>query len=446
MSEKRLFLIVAIFFGLANIIASPPFQVPDEFNHVHRVMQIAGGGFFPVKQASAAGGFVSSQVLEIMRHYEQLPKRPENTITPGVIWNDLKNAQGAKTVPEKKIFLDFNNTAIHIPVAYLPQVIAYKAVAFLTGNFLVQYYLVRLLMLALYILVGCFCLAELPIAKKSFLIFLTLPMSLFIHASFSADYFLNLVYLLLAVMLTKNMLDPLAGSRERIWIAALVFCAGFLKAAYAPLMLALLLLWGKGEKRTANRKLFWIGGLLFIVSTVVAFWFTQRNYFKMLDFVDPVAQMSFITHHPGKFLLIWLKSAIVKFPFIPVGLTTQLGWLDVFIPWYIAFLSLAVFFYVTLSDGVRNILTSRARILYLAAALLCMLSVHLFLYLSWNPVGAEIISGMQGRYMFPAVGFVVLALAGLWRGRFYFAAAFALHIAVLVYSEVFMFYRYFRFS
>lgn len=442
-NEKRLFLIFSLVFGLVNIIASPPFQVPDEFNHVHRIMQIAEGGFFPVKQGAAAGGFVRSDVLEIMSHYNGLPKHPEKKIRPQVIWQDL---HALPVTGVQRVFLDFNNTAIHIPVAYLPQVVAWKLVDFLSDNFLLKYYLIRLMMLGLYIWVGLFCLRELPMGRKSFFIFLTLPMSLFIHASFSADYFLNLVYLLLSVMLARYILNPGAGRREVYWIAGLALVAGFLKAAYAPLMFAFLALLRRPQRKKTNMQLFLISAILFIASASAAFWFTQKNYFKMLDFVDPIAQMHFITEHPLKFLGILAKSTVIKFPFIPIGLTTQMGWLDVFIPWYVALVSIGVFFYCAISENTGAGMQKRDRWIFATGAFLCMLSVHFFLYLSWNPVGADIVSGMQGRYMFPAVGFLLLAILGLVSLKQRFSVLLALHTGVLIYSEVFMFFRYYRLS
>ena len=393
LSEITLFVLFSTFFGLLNIAASPPFQVPDEFNHVHRVMQIAEGNFLPAKQGGAAGGFVRPDVLQIMSHYQQMPKHPETKIQPQVIWQDFRSLPAAT---EPRVFLDFNNTAIHIPAAYLPQVIAYKLVDFLSDNFLLKYYLVRLLMLGLYIWVGLFCLRELPVARKSFFIFLTLPMSLFIHASFSADYFLNLVYLVLSVMLARYVLNPGSGRREIIWITVCAFLAGFLKAAYAPLMLAFLVLLRRPERNKDDLRLFLISAALFLISAAAAFWFTQKNYFKMLDFVDPIAQMRFILDHPLQFTGILIKSTILKFPFIPIGLTTQMGWLDVFIPWYVALLSVAAFFYAAICEELNAVIQTRMRIIFAVAAFLCMLSVQFFLYLSWNPVGVDIISGMQG--------------------------------------------------
>jgi hypothetical protein len=50
------------------------------------------------------------------------------------------------------------------------------------------------------------------------------------------------------------------------------------------------------------------------------------------------------------------------------------------------------------------------RIALVAIFLICAGSVFTMAYLGWNPVGAETIAGVQGRYFIPALPLLLLAL------------------------------------
>jgi hypothetical protein len=51
-SPEWYFLVIALTFGLATMIVTPPFQVPDEFHHFYRAYQVAEGQIIPVQKDS----------------------------------------------------------------------------------------------------------------------------------------------------------------------------------------------------------------------------------------------------------------------------------------------------------------------------------------------------------------------------------------------------------
>src|ERR1035441_9256429 len=50
------FLLLAVLFGLAVLVANPPYQAPDENDHYWRAYQLSEGGVVGRKQGNNAGG------------------------------------------------------------------------------------------------------------------------------------------------------------------------------------------------------------------------------------------------------------------------------------------------------------------------------------------------------------------------------------------------------
>jgi uncharacterized membrane protein len=135
--------------------------------------------------------------------------------------------------------------------------------------------------------------------------------------------------------------------------------------------------------------------------------------------VDPLRQAHFLLAHPGAVPGIFAAS-LHHFGLI-LGMFGILGRLDLLLPLPFYPAACGAFLAGLAADSSAEGLDWRRRgafLLFLAAGGLAM---HLLLYLTWTPVGAPAVEGMQGRYLIPfamAAGLVLPGAAMLprmWR-------------------------------
>ena len=65
----QFFVVTGVFFGLAMIFITPPFQVPDEINHWYRAYQISTGQLLAEMQDNRLGGHLPNGVIEITQPF-----------------------------------------------------------------------------------------------------------------------------------------------------------------------------------------------------------------------------------------------------------------------------------------------------------------------------------------------------------------------------------------
>ena len=146
MRPERFFILTAAVFGILYALIVPPFQAPDEFNHFYRSWQIADnftevGGLTGKKTAdNRLGDSLPTSLLTISEPFTHLPFSFEQRIKTSTIFTllhtPLDNAQ--------RTFVDFTNTAVYAPSAYLSQFVAIYVLKNLGLDPLSIFYIARL--------------------------------------------------------------------------------------------------------------------------------------------------------------------------------------------------------------------------------------------------------------------------------------------------------------
>ena len=117
--DLRVFLVLAAVFGLAFLVLTPPFQVPDEHVHFYRAYHVSqlkvtgnvlegklAGDVLPISLGETAWGLS-----------EGIPFHPEKKQDVKKIFEAFKRP----LKPEAVIFTDFRGALVYSPIAYLPQ-------------------------------------------------------------------------------------------------------------------------------------------------------------------------------------------------------------------------------------------------------------------------------------------------------------------------------------
>lgn len=230
--------IVFLLIGGANAILlailTPPFQVPDEFQHFFRSYQLSVPEIWGSVQDGLPGSSIPASLPDLVERTWGTPEiwyRPPPIAHPLVeTWREFRHP----LEPERRKFTEFS-TVHYSPLLYLPQTLG-VAVGRLSGTSpLALLYLGRLANAVVAVLVIAWSLKVLPMGRSTALAVALLPMAQFEYGSVAPDAMIIAAAFLLAALAlraslrkTRPLIDVLFSSA-----AAGVICA---KVVYAPLL------------------------------------------------------------------------------------------------------------------------------------------------------------------------------------------------------------------
>ena len=388
----KLFIIYGLLAVALLAMNMPPYQNVDEVSHFLRADAVSRGGLIgiPVPQGGG-GGIVDDGIGQSARLYEYLKFRPDQKVTRAV-------AEPAKLFRsgDAEVLNGFANTAIYPPVLYAP-----AAAGIWMGN-LLGLPVVQTLVLARLstgVIAVALAAAAIIIAGPSapFLFaVLTLPMSLALMASVSQDALILPLSAIAAALFYRIGTGAVTGPRL-FWL----FCMALVPVAmarppYAPLALLALLVPG----RTRAMRL--AGASLILGCTLVWVEVASNVTGIMLPSgVHPIEQAAGLLRDPLGIFSLFFSTLRVFGDILFRGFIGQIGWLDVQLPRFYNWLAV-------LQLTLVSVLVARAvriaPILQITATLILLASagaIFAIQYLSWTPVGALVIDGVQGRYFLP---------------------------------------------
>ena len=389
------FLVIGAVAGLCFIVGVPAYQGADEPAHLNRAYQVSEGRITAERSGMSVGGTLPVSM--------QVRSGPLN--------------------PERRVFVDFRNTAPYPPVSYLPHALALalgRTVSLPPRHLL---YLGRVAGLMTALGLGFLAIRITPIAKRVFLMLALTPMAIRQMSMVSADSVTNGVSMLLVAVALRLASTP-AGPDDRARLIRFGVCSvatTLSKLAYWPL--SLLYLVGTPVQRGGRRR-FAIGFAVLMFTTAAALaawlWATSGLFApqRIAPDADPARQLAHLVADPVRFAAMLLE-----------GL--QRDWArnlhgSVFpgqLPRWLSGLYLGVTASVALFDGRRDWTPSLcSRVLIVCVVAATYVSVNAMLYLTVNPVGAATVQFVQPRYFLPIapLGFLLLSnrrLASMVRER-----------------------------
>ena len=414
--SDRFFKTPAIWIVLLFIVAGtfmsaliPPFQSPDEFEHVKRAYFLSHGTILlesPAGQSS--GDYMDTGLREYMDVYLKYIGSRENRIS-------IDASEEARFIrwSGKKDFMPASGAATYFPLAYAPQAIGLGLGEKMGWTVDISYRLARFLAL---VSVACLLVLSFRLFPVSPLVvaLIILPMSFFQFSSASLDSCSNALGVFCIAAFLRLSVDK---EKSAAWIFyAFAFCMAILITSRVYLLPFLLLL--LAACFYVNIKARWV---VFCVTVLFVFgWFilamktTVDNRVHLG--VSTGAIVGYYVKNPWRYFQVLI--ATLSFPelfrFYRDSFIGVLGWLDVpfrdsmysFLGWLLSAIAL-------LSISLRNFISNlKPRILLLVCAFLSALMIFFALLVSWNPHPAVIIEGIQGRYFWIPVVMLAYALSG----------------------------------
>ena len=406
---QHLFLFLGLIYGLAFLLIVPPFGVPDEFEHFDRAYSLSDGQLMPVKIGNKAGIYVPVDVVKtreaIQKKWKFVALKKYKIDMHFLFKESSKNN-------DKKIFSDISKIAVvtYSPIPYLMPAWGMEFGKLFGLSPLVLMYIARFANLVLWLFLIYLSIRITPVLKWGFLIVSLMPVTLFESASISADCLtIGLSFVLIALLLRYSLNEKIRKINFKdIMILYLIILA--LSLTKIPYFLLIFLVFMIPPHKFGNNKkrIIIFASMLITALIIVLIWILiTKGFYNPGRDVSIYNQLSFIIPHPIMFLkLIWDTLAINPLKMFIMVVGTQ--WFSYPLPRWIYIVNILILFLIPLIDknGIR--INFKNKSVILGTFLMISGLIFLFEYLTWNPVAAVKITGVQGRYFIPVLPLLFL--------------------------------------
>ena len=408
--EISLFFILSLF-GLPMILLIPPGAGYDEEDHLVRVWELSAFSFIP--------GQLSPQELRYPTVFRDFAYRQQGSA--GIVDSEFWQSYAGAALDEQGfVRREIDTKSVYSPALLLPQAIAmglFGRIADLPA--LPTFYLCRLAGWISYLILAWLAVRQMPFGKWILLILAISPMALFQATTLTPDAISNGIgFLFIAGCLWLAQAQEIDERAASILIL-LIFLLFIAKLNLIPLILLPFLLIPPSQ--FVSRKLYGlllaITLVLFLLEVVGWNWIASRNLNSLvLDQANPNAQLLHIMSNPFAFLRTVLKDVLVN------GLLYIQGWINGYGYYYWTPPQIVSFLYgisliaAVWRDSTAGHVDKKYRLAFLLVFTACYLATIASLYISYTPVGADQVFGVQGRYFIPLALPLLLILASLlWR-------------------------------
>ena len=391
----------------------PPFQSPDEFEHIKRAYLLTTGDIVLKSQGSeSSGGQINTGLLDYLKQYEPYPFQPNLKITTNVT-NAAGQIQWTKTTAFSPVYA----FASYFPGLYLPQATGLWIGKYFNLSVANSYYLAK----ALVVLYSCMllvtsCLLFRPSAFVFAILFM--PMSLYQLASPSLDGIATATFILILSLFFYTLIHK---QNTNSWIAIAMGISIFLLTASRAHSLPLLLLLYYAFYITKNKK-FLFAGIAASLFTALWLYVSIKTTVdrRVINTILPAEILQFYLHHVSTFFRV-LFATITNPPYIAFYARSaigNLGWAD----WPQGQFSALTYYCMgalliiiaTLSTSITELKKMMGiRLMLLFCALGSIFIVFFALLVTWTTHPAKFIEGVQGRYFHFPLLFIAYALTSL---------------------------------
>ena len=442
--------IIASLLGLMFIVAQPAmnFFCWDDQTHFDRIVDFPLGNkeFTHGEYHMSDGGTINHTWHESTNSFTEHRDRSHYLDTQGNV----------------EYFGNKNDTFLTInKVPYIPMAIGYHAAKLVKLPFTICFYMGKIFNLLSYVLLMTYAIKTLITGKRLLAVIALLPSNVFLASSYSYDpaVFAGIsifIVQIINLLLDKNKATKFNFKTAVIMIASMTY-ACLAKAAYAPIMLLVLLVPKDKFKNIKQARLVKIGFIIIAILLSSVLLLPTLDGTSNGDTrggeVSVKDQVSLVISHPIDYTTILGNTAVEEFGFKLFSPTaiTNFSYTYAFSNhsnFYYIFIFLLIFVFLT--DNYKNNLTKKQRYGFLGTVLLIILIIWSALYMNFTPVGATDINGVQSRYFLPLLLPLLfcLQLPGIQNKinpKYYNTAIFALitiAVILMVYGSILVPYNF----
>lgn len=396
----KIALLYLLIFGLMIAFTSPLFVGPDEAEHFARSDLTSQGVLFPQ--------YVPNEGYYMNNYFWDMFNNGGSTIFNANLTHwDIWDGQGFfESVFSQNLFY-----------AYIAQAIGILLAKIFDLPVIWTLWLGRAFNLIFYSLIVYLSIKNIPKFKYELLFMACLPLAVFQAASMSADGFifamaiLNFTYFIRLYESEKSL-----DSKDLLIFFASGLLIGLLKIPYIFLLLLIFIIPKDKFKSKNSCLMLSLISLLFIaIAMIYSLKYSShellnsgRALFMAQNNITTSGQINYILNYPLNTALTFIKSigSSIYTIFI-VGLNFYHG---KSVNGFILFNSLIFIIFFVLSLFSRSKFNKKERLYLFILFLVIYVSFFLTQYLSWTPVGSNVIEGIQARYFIPILPLIPLII------------------------------------
>lgn len=404
-NPEKVFLFLALIFGLILVFVIPPFQSPDEPAHLCRAYGISQFQFFPQKINNKVGTILPDAI----KNFLVLSSESESGdlfFAEPVKYSFQKTKEMTQIKVDKKRvhFTDYANMARLSPVSYIPQSTGMFFASLFTSSIYWIMICGKLVTLLFYTVLGYYSIKSLPFLKWACTFILLSPMSLSLGASISADAVLISLSVLYISKILQYSFDNRKIDNRRLALLS-VLALGLALTKQSFLMTLFILFIPRKQFETSYLKsLFFIIAVPFLV---IAAWSAFAvTIVRPLNSSDFSGHMAYILQHPIKFTDLVLKSSPGFWNFLLIEkMIGVLGWLNIYFhEIYYKLFTLMVLLNTAFS---LNTIYEKTTVFQKAVMGLGVVINYVFvcvlMFCMWTPKNQYGYIEIQGRYLTPFI-------------------------------------------
>jgi uncharacterized membrane protein len=396
---ERLFLALALPFGILFIFLSAPFQAPDEHAHFYRAFAMSMGQFAGLEVS------IPESVLDFSKTVSKdLPGNDQNRQSKKALVQEFSRKYAGQPL-EKVMIL---NSALVSPLPYLPQSAGVLIGRLLSLNPIFIFYLGRLANFFTWAALTWLAIRITPIHPRLFVALALMPMTLHQAASNSPDTAtigLSFVFVAYALRMLMDQQTKIAWDNW-LTIALLTMALALCKSIYvlsAGLLLLIPLRRFRSQRISLPLSLAVIA--LGVITGLV--WLQISSQWVTVEMMNAsrtptTAGILYILQHPQEAAPVLWRSAVQS-----TGLQMRmfigiLGWMDTRLPGWVYPLYYAILFFVVIFETHHPVYLSISERLW--TALLAILSSFVLMAIFFYPgvsTGNGVVETAQGRYYIP---------------------------------------------
>lgn len=406
---QNIFLIICIIFSSIFICINPPFQAPDEPEHLFKMYGYTEGSLNFKKLNGKPGQILPESIVNIDKTFYPLKFDGTKKTTK----TQVDSFKTVKLNKDKTVFYEFTPSS-YTPFSYFPFFILLWLLKLFNVPPLLMLYIMKFFSMFVYTALMYTAIRITPINKMLFALIGILPMAMYQGSAISSDPLVTgLCFIYIAWVLKLSLDESSKFSKKEYWIFGLLITwISICKFAYLPLIFMFFMI-PKNKFLSSKNRLIYFWSLLFLnLIYVAAFLIHTINisqglvpYFKTYQQLDKGELIKFILAHPIWYLKACLQTLMTLTVYYLETLIGRLGWINVILPSFVLkgyTILLAVTCLFTSGNEPDNMnLTLKMKMIMFGiySACLFIIMTSVFLIFQYFPI----IKGVQGRYLIPIV-------------------------------------------
>jgi uncharacterized membrane protein len=401
-SLENVFIIIALVSGLFFVVFIPPNTVPDEGMHIARVYGILAG------KLASRYTTLPQGVITLLQYYHS-DTQVANIPLDVYLRTTLEKPSSASS--------DDVVTALYSPVLYIPQLIGTGIGRIFGMADMAVLILGRLFSLVVYVVVCYTILKNTSVAKNSLFVLFSMPMALYLAASYSVDTSQNLLSFIYIFMVVNSLSSTKKLAKRDLGIFwGLSLLLGFSKPVSFVLIFLALAIPATYFDGFRHKLIFVFGQFTLFGLSLIAgsFLGTGEILVYPYDFIQPQKQFLFILFNPISYIKMLFFTLGQTFDFYFYSTVGLFGWLTIRMPEFIYFIFIIAMLMALSADVGQSLYISNGqKVIFVGVIVTYVMAVITALYLFSSPVGNVAAYGVQGRYFIPVLPLLIYLISSL---------------------------------